>query len=373
MDHESPTMRRVTSARSQLILNEPFFGVLSLKLKVREREDVETAQTDGTHLDFNAKWIEKLTDMELQGLIAHEVMHCVHHHMTRRQEREPRKWNIACDHAINLFLLDTGFILPEGGVHDEEYRDLTSEAIYEMLDGDDESNNEPCPWGQVVDAGESAVDADSGSGLEVSWDLAVQQATEVAKAAGKLPAGIERLIDHLEKNQIDFRQHLWPFFTGRNNNDFTWRKPHRAYISEDEYFPSMYDESPGTYVIGMDTSGSCWNVAEKFLAEIVAIHEELRPERMVFIHCDAQVQRVVDVSPDEELTTDELMVQGGGGTSFHPVFEYVEQNNIEPEALVYLTDLEVYSYPDEPPYPVLWVSTTPAEVAPWGQTTYLLQ
>ena len=372
MEHESLTMQRVTSARSQLILNEPFFGVLSLKLKVRERDDLKTAATDGTHLDFNAKFITKLTDMELQGLIAHEVMHCVSHHMTRRQEREPMQWNIACDHAINLFLLDTGFILPEGGIHDEQYRDMTAEAIYEQIDED----SEPCIWGLVNDAGEAAVDADSGSGLEVSWDLAVQQAAEVAKAAGKLPGGVERLIDQLEKAQMDFRQYLWPFFTGNSKDDFTWRRPHRAYISEDEYFPSMHSESPGTYVIGMDTSGSTSNMIHKFLAEICAIHEDLRPERMVFIQCDTAVDetRIVDVTADEGLSSDILNVGGGGGTLFQPVFDWVEQQQVEPEGMVFFTDLAPCDdYPPEPNYPVLWVSTDANQAAPWGQTTYLLQ
>lgn len=372
MDHESSTMRRATSARSQLILNEPFFGVLSLKLKVRERDDIKTAQTDGTHLDFNAKFVDKLTDMELQGLIAHEVMHCVSHHTTRRQEREPMQWNIACDHAINLFLLDTGFILPDGGVHDEQYRDMTAEAIYEHLD----QNSQSCSWGLVMDAGEGALDADSGSGLEVSWDLAVQQAAEVARAAGKLPGGMDRLIDQLQKAQIDFRQHLWPFFTGNSKNDFTWRRPHRAYISEDEYFPSMYDEAPGTYVVAMDTSGSTSDMIHKFLSEIVAIHEELRPERMVFIQCDTQVDegRIVDVTSDEELTQDILNVGGGGGTLFQPIFDWVAENDVEPEGMVFFTDLyPCDEFPPEPHYPVLWVSTDAKQSAPWGKTTYLLQ
>ena len=129
-------------------------------------------------------------------------------------------------------------------------------------------------------------------------------------------------MDHLEKSRIDFRQYLWPFFTGNNKDDFSWRKPNRAYISEDEYFPSMYNESPGTYVVGMDT-GSTANQIHKFLSEIVAIHQDVRPERLVFIQCDTQVDetRIADVTADEELSMEILNVGGGGGTLFQPVFD----------------------------------------------------
>ena len=370
MEH-SPTYKAVTSSRSQLILNEPFFGVLSLKLKVRERDDCKTASTDGTHLDFNAKFVEKQDASQLLGLIAHEVLHCANNHMTRRNGRDPDRWNIACDHAINHILLDCGFVLPDGGLHDPQYRDMSAEAIYELLP---EDAGKPCKWGHVTDADNSAIDVDAGQ-LEVDWNLAVQQAAEIARQAGKLPGSIERLVDKLGKATIDFRDHLWPFFAATTKNDFTWRRPHRAYISEDEYFPSMHDEGPGTYVVAMDTSGSTYNQIHKFLSEIVAIHNDMRPERMVFIQCDTQVDeaRIVDVTADEELTQDILNVAGGGGTLFQPVFDWVRDNYIEPEGMVFFTDLcPADEYPDEPPYPVIWVSTDASEEAPWGITTYLL-
>ena len=367
----STTIQRITSQRSQLILNQPFFGVLSLKLQVRERDEIPTACTDGVNMDFNTKYVDKLTDMELQGLIAHEVMHNVLHHMTRRQQRHHGKWNVACDHAINPMLIDSGFILPEGGLCDDQFKDMSAEQIYELLP--EEAGDNPCPWGEVHDAptglGESSGD------IDVDWDLAVQQAAEIARAAGKLPGGMDRLIDKLEKSRIDFRQHLWPFFTGNSKNDFTWRRPHRAYISEDEYFPSMYDEAPGTYVVGMDTSGSTHNQIHKFLSEIVAIHQDLKPERLVFIQCDTEVDetRIVDVTPDEELTTEILNVGGGGGTLFQPVFDWVEEHDIDPEGMIFFTDLcPSDEYPPEPLYPVLWVSTEADEEAPFGKTTYLL-
>jgi predicted metal-dependent peptidase len=58
---------------------------------------------------------------------------------------------------------------------------------------------------------------------------------------------------------------------------------------------------------------------------------------------------------------------GGGGTDFAPVFEYVEQQGLAPQALVFLTDLYGPFPEREPHYPVIWVSTS-SQVAPFGET-----
>ena len=365
----------MTKARANLIMKNPFYGVLALKLKLVDHDETETASVDGRHLRYNSRWINKQSPAQIEGLVAHEVMHCVLNHMTRRQEREPARWNISADHAINLLLLDDGFILPEGGVHDDQYKDMSTEAIYANLPQD---FGPQCDWGLVLDAaGDDCDDSQAGQGdlqeLETDWLITVKQAAEVAKQAGKMPSGIERLIDSVERGQIDFRDHLWPFFQSSINDDYSWKRPHRAYISEDEYFPSLHSEAPGTYVVAIDSSGSTQDQLEKFLAEICSIHADLQPEKLILINCDAEVQKVVTIEPDETMTLeDHGTIVGGGGTRFEPVFEYVDEHNIDPECLVYLTDGEC-TWPDDVPYyPVLWVITNPREEAVWGASTYLV-
>ena len=122
-------------ARAQLLMDQPFFGTLALKLKlVQDDAHCDTAATDGTRLVYNSKFITKLDTVTRKGLIAHEVMHCVFNHMTRRQHRDHKLWNIATDFAINSHLIDCGFVLPEGGLIDKQYNDMTAEAIYNKLD-----------------------------------------------------------------------------------------------------------------------------------------------------------------------------------------------------------------------------------------------
>lgn len=355
-------------ARAQLLMDQPFFGTLALKLKlVQDTENCKTAATDGKRLIYHPNYVSKLQSLPRKGLIAHEVMHCVLNHTTRRGARDPKRWNIATDFAINLHLLDCGFVLPDGGLVDEKYRDMSADAIYNQLDP--ENLPKQCAWGMVMDAGAGQVESGSNAAMESDWQIAVTQAAEVAKQAGKLPASLQHFIQDIVKPLVDWRSVLWPFITSLARDDYSWRKPNRAYISEDEYLPSMYNESAGHVAVIMDSSGSCTNYWDQFIGEIAAIHSDLRPEQITIIHCDTRVQYTKEVMPDDEFPA-ENNIEGGGGTAFSPAFDYINEHHPDVVAAVYLTDLESDDFGNQPHYPVLWVNTGRSE-APWGQTVHI--
>ncbi|CAK0762064.1 hypothetical protein CCP3SC15_2810001 [Gammaproteobacteria bacterium] len=58
-------------------------------------------------------------------------------------------------------------------------------------------------------------------------------------------------------------------------------------------------------------------------------------------------------------------LQGGGGTSFLPVFDWLASRDRTPDLLTYFTDAEGQFPPSEPSYPVLWLIKGKASV-PWG-------
>lgn len=350
-------------ARAQLLMDQPFFGTLALRLKMIATDETETAATDGKRLIYNPKFIEKLDGMTRKGLIAHEVMHCVFNHMTRRQHRDHKKWNIATDYAINLHLKDSGFVLPEGGLIDEAYRDMSAEEIYNKLP---ENQTKPCPWGMVLDAGAGQLQAGSNAALESDWQVAVNEAAQVAKAAGKLPGNVAQFIEEIIEPIVDWRTILWPFCQQLTNDDYSWRKPHRAYISEDEYLPSMLNEAAGHIAVIVDSSGSCEEYYKQFMSEMAAIHSDLSPEKITIIHCDYQVAHTDEIDRYDEFPIKEM--HGGGGTSFKPAFDWLNENADSVDAAVYLTDLEAHpdDFGEAPPYPVLWVCTT-KETPPWGE------
>ena len=171
-------------ARARLILDNPFFGTLCLRLKPVERDDLDTGATDGKHLFYNPVWFEKLRPEERIGFLAHEVMHVVLMHHTRRQERHPEKWNVAADYVINLILKNNSFILPSGGLLDEQYADMTTEHVYNILPEPPEGFGALLLVAGVggVEDHPDAGSSESLGAIESQLTVAIQQAAEQARA-----------------------------------------------------------------------------------------------------------------------------------------------------------------------------------------------
>lgn len=354
-------------ARSKLILDSPFFGTLCLRLKPVEWEQ-PTGAVDGVHLYYNPKWFEGLTAMERVGFLAHEVMHVVLLHITRRQEREPEKWNIACDYAINNHLIQEGFILPRGGLVDPQYEDMTAEAIYADLPDSNSGGNgllDPGKCGGVMDHPGNDGTAGTVSAIESELTVAIHQASEAAKAQGKLSADMESLISDITKPKVDWKAVLARFLRANNKSDFTWVRPNRRFISRGMYLPSLYNTCLEEIAIAVDTSGSITDEElTQFTTETSHILHELAPERVQFIQCDYEVKETTEYT--RESLPLKVTYQGRGGTAFEPVITYLKENHPNVAALVYLTDLESSDFGDQPQFPVLWV-TTNATDAPFGE------
>jgi predicted metal-dependent peptidase len=355
-------------ARNKLLLNNPFFGVLALKLRVVEDNNPgATAWTDGTRLGYNPEFIKDLTDPQLQGLIAHEVMHCVYKHQIRRQNRKPRKWNVAGDHVINLGLLESGFDLPDGGTHDEQYKNMSTDHVYNLLP--DPPEDELPQWGEVRDnEGQSSSER---AEADHDWTIAAKQAAEAARQAGNLPGHLEKLIGDILEPKLPWKEMLRNFMTQPRRDDYSMSRPNRRFISSGIYLPAMWSEGLGDMVITVDTSGSisAQELAE-FQSEINCILEDTRPQKVYVLYCDTDVHKDVD-----EFTPDDYPVQltfrGGGGTDFTEPFNWVTDHNINPDAFVYLTDLYGSCNAPEPMYPVLWVSTTNQNEVPFGDVVHM--
>ena len=100
---------KMARARTRLVLDNPFFGSLALGLNIHRDDSVPTMCTDGRFIKWNGDFVDQHTDKEIIGVVAHEVLHVAFKHMLRRGERDPERWNIACDHAINHIMLDGNF------------------------------------------------------------------------------------------------------------------------------------------------------------------------------------------------------------------------------------------------------------------------
>jgi hypothetical protein len=207
--------------------------------------------TDGSRIVYNRAFVDQLKPAELEGTLAHEVLHCALGHQCPRGEREPELWNQAADFAINPILIGNGFTLPAGALLDPAFNNLSAEEIYARLlqrgtgtkiapkqgqqqapgaggngsssqggQGHETSNPKlespaeavlrqagratessepafarPGGFGEVLDAideqGQPASPAEK-SRQEHEWSIAAEQALRSAKMCGQEPAGVER-------------------------------------------------------------------------------------------------------------------------------------------------------------------------------------
>ena len=89
--------------------------------------------TDGSRIVYNPAFVDQLKPAELEGTLAHEVMHCALGHQCRRGNRDPGLWNEAADFAINPILIANGFTLPAGALIDPAFANLSAEEIYARM------------------------------------------------------------------------------------------------------------------------------------------------------------------------------------------------------------------------------------------------
>lgn len=367
--------QKMVKARANLVMAHPFFGTLALRLKMVEDPSIETAACDGTSIRYNPKFVNKLPLSKVQGLIAHEVMHPAFLHHTRRGSRNKKKWNIACDYAINTILHNAGFNLPNGGYLNPAYNGMTAEHIYTLLPDDPDDggggggDQDPGGDGGVDDSPNSQNGGGSQSQQnheETEWKVAVAQAAHVAKQTGCLPGDIERMMEELFEPVLPWRSILRRFMTEKRNDDFSWRRGNRRFIAQGLYLPScLSDDAMGEIVVVIDTSGS---ISQKelteFGSEVKGIVDEVRPSKVRVIYCDSRIAHIDEFGPDDDL---QFAAHGGGGTDLRPPFKWLKENQIVPRALVYLTDGYGPFPEQEPDFPVMWVINNYNVTPPYGE------
>ena len=137
--------RRLLLARFHLLCSHGFYGVLLMHMTMTLDEECETASTDGKRMYFCPDFLDTVSDAELEFVMMHEVLHCALLHCTRRHDRDPYLFNIACDIVVNSNILASCNMDPTR-ITLEEYGEMmhrtpdgqegylfTAEQVYEML------------------------------------------------------------------------------------------------------------------------------------------------------------------------------------------------------------------------------------------------
>ncbi len=104
---------KISRAKALLICDHPFFATLILDMDIVPCNEIcETMATDGYSIFYNTNFVDFMNVQETMFVLAHEAMHSAFDHLTRRNHRDPDRWNQAADYIINdLLVTEKAFIL----------------------------------------------------------------------------------------------------------------------------------------------------------------------------------------------------------------------------------------------------------------------
>jgi predicted metal-dependent peptidase len=407
--------QRVLRARIRLSLQQPFLATALMRLPLREVDGASwcpTAATDGYHIFYNPRWIHTLRDGELRGLLAHEVLHVLFTHADRRGRRHAWVWNVACDYAINLLLVQRGFKLPKGGLFSEDAQGKTAEQIYKELEahlkkiglpqsgdgvGDGKGDGQggrpelrlPGPMrvrpqppdsagdGQgeddlqrdrIPEAGDDLLDPDDprvrplrspdAPDRERLEELRRElRADALARLQGDEGVLFRQECQADERRRVDWRALLRTWLSDRIKGDWCSFPFSKRHLHRGLFMPSPGMQVPGHVVFAIDTSGSMSIEVLGAIAAELRAFREVFPCRLSVVQCDTAVRHVQEFEAmDGYEIPKNFTLQGRGGTDFRPLFAWVGQQ-AEGALVLFATD-GYGTFPEKAPAaPVIWLLT----------------
>lgn len=418
VDLSDPVVKEIVAARVNLLFHKPFFGNLAMRLDLKDASSwCKTASTDGRHLYYNRDFVKSLTKQELIFLIAHEILHCVYDHLGRRGSRQPEMWNMAIDYIVNYTLKKENVgTMPPVGLYSDQYTDeMTSEEVYKILEqnqakiqatldehlelseaGDNEGQGGDGEGGEGEDDGDGEGDGEGKPGsngtkskkkvtatvsgkdgppklskdelqkIKNEMRAAVIQAAQTV-GAGRVPAGIKRLIADLTEPKLDWRTLIEMHIQSAMKDDYTFLRPSKRSGATGCILPGQKVMETIDVMIWIDASGSISNeMLKDFLGEVKGIMDQFPDFILHLATFDTTAYSYKKFSPDNMDEILEYEIGGGGGTDFMAMYSFMKENDLTPEKMVVFTDgYPCGSWGEEEYCPdVLWVIHCDANIIP---------
>lgn len=404
--------QQLAADTTELLYLQPFLAMLLMRLHICVVVDdrLQTAATDGTHIFADARFFATLSQQDRLFVLAHEVWHCAMGHFARRDfmtrsARDPKRWNQACDYEVNAIVGAQLHHVAAFALHREDFCGLSAEQIFARLNDESERNtalkqrqfdyHNPLD-NSVADVSSSHSDdnataADSQTVVldpeftptqpnqndANRWRQYTAQAAQVMRSRGRhLDDYTQLALERLLRPQLPWTSVLRRYIEQSSGGGQTWHPISRRYAYQGLIMPGQRTQSL-SIAVAIDTSGSTHADLTQFFSELHAILKSFQRVKVQLIECDSQVRQHTELTERDIDTLHTWRPQGGGGTSFVPVFDYIAKhgNGIEqPNVLVFFTDGYGNAPHHAPAYPVLWVLTedgTQPSGANWGQTVKL--
>ena len=390
-------VEKLTTARIGLLLRHPFFGNMATRMKLIDASEwCSTLATDGRNFYYSNDFVNELTPKQCEFGFAHEVLHNVFDHLGRRDSRIPELSNIAADYAVNQILKDERIGEVPDWIkifQDNKYRGWSYEQIYddlydkadkidlselgelldEHLDGEgDGGGGGGDKDGDKEGKGRPKLTAEEKKAIKDEIKEAMVAAAQAA-GAGKIPAGVARMINTFTEPKMDWRQMLRMNIQSIIKSNFSFSRPNRKSQHCGAVLPGLLNEETIDVSVAIDMSGSISNVqAQDFLSEVKGIMDEYVDFKLDLWCFDTEVYNYARFTGDSADDILSYEPKGGGGTDFDVNYEFMKNEGIEPKRFIMFTDgYPCGSWGDENYCESLFIIHGNDEiVAPFGQTAY---
>lgn len=360
---DAQARERLVTARIGLLLRHSFFGNLATRLTlVNADEWCSTAAVDGKRFYYNSRFVMMLKTKEVEFLVGHEVLHVVYDHMGRRGTRDPQLWNIADDYCVNADLKRHRvgeFITTVPCLYESKYDGMSAEQVYDDLydkaekididklidqmiddhmDGDGENDEDGEDEDGEGKAKRPKMSPEEREQARQEMKQAIIQAAQSAEA-GSVPKGVERLIKSVTNPVMPWRELIQTNLTSAIRTDYSWMRPSRRSWHMDAVMPGMTPGEEIDVVVTIDMSGSISDKqAQAFLSEIGAMMNSFDGYKLHVFCFDTKVYNPQDFTSENLDTIEEYEPQGGGGTDFDAIFDYLKEIGNVPKRLIVFTD-----------------------------------
>jgi len=373
----------------QIIIRHSYYGIFLSTLNRKVDNDPQRCPTAGvsknglnTQIAVNEEFWYKLSQGEKMFVLIHELLHICLFHITMRQSyRDYIMFNIAADLEINqyLFAMDDVDNLAGALKLEDHGFDPKNEALkgtryyYEKLMQKREKNQLPKGTQQLYEAmakGEQTICShktwNEFEGLTESEKRVIEEQIRsqmksswenVDKSRGNIPNALKGILDEILKPKkaiFDWRRTIRQF-TGAYSNEIFTKKLRRKYNKRFPAMPGLKIKNQKSLLCAVDTSGSVSkDEFIEFMREIDVVRRA--GVHVTVVECDAYVDKEKGVYKFTGLSSiQDRKVTGGGGTSFDPPIEFLNEEANKYSALIYFTDGYAPCPDTIPRRPVMWV------------------
>ena len=348
--------------RNEIYLDLRFLNRALSVLQPKAENSVAAFSTDGHFLYFSTEQILRVFQSNpkyLDRAYLHTVLHCIFSHLWISGQRDVRKWNLACDIAVE-YTIDgmnkpcTKRILSfsRKKIYEElrtKKQGISAAVVYRFL-------HEKSLEEQILLEREFYTDDHrfwpkeeqknaSGESARKQWDKIARQTKMEQDAGGDEAADGEQLLAaqlKADKSRRSYADFLKKFAVLREE---LHADPDEFDLNYYTYGLRMYQNMPliepvesretmkiQEFVIVVDTSYSTsGDLIRNFLKETYRILTQRNSffdkSKIRILQCDDRVRMDQEVTGERELNRllEQFTVVGGGGTDFRPAFAYVKE------------------------------------------------